>query len=294
MENQNQMDLVKKIKTYVVVAIFADPYFYDLLVLKGGNAIDLIYKRSARSSVDVDLSMEGAFDDEEELGKKLLNALNRIFNQEGFTVFDMNLKKQPATLSEDVATFWGGYCVKFKIIESEKYDQLSQSLNKLRRNAIMVGQKGTFKIDISNYEYTTHKKESDLDGYTVYVYSEEMIVFEKLRALCQQMPEYKEIVHRGRDGAPRAKDFVDICTVIETSGLDIVHNNNKEIFLKIFEAKKVDVALLGKVDTTREFHKQDFQSVKDTVYPEEDIKDFDYYFEYVADLVKKLKTAWDI
>ena len=40
------------IKRAAVVAMFADDDLMDILVLKGGNAMDLVHKVSSRSSVD--------------------------------------------------------------------------------------------------------------------------------------------------------------------------------------------------------------------------------------------------
>ena len=46
----------------------------------------------------------------------------------------------------------------------------------------------------------------ELDDYTIYVYSPTMIAIEKLRAICQQMPEYA----LQRRPSARARDFYDI------------------------------------------------------------------------------------
>ena len=54
------------------------------------------------------------------------------------------------------------------------------------------------------------KQDWDFDGTLIYVYSPSMIVCEKLRAICQQMPEYGPVIKRERLGSARPKDFVDI------------------------------------------------------------------------------------
>ena len=50
-ERQRLLDYIKEL---AIVSMFADDTLMDALVLKGGNALDLIYRISLRSSVDVD------------------------------------------------------------------------------------------------------------------------------------------------------------------------------------------------------------------------------------------------
>jgi len=54
--------------------------------------------------------------------------------------------------------------------------------------------KKIFRIDISKYEYLTDLNEIDLEGYTIHVYGPLMIIYEKLRAICQQMNTYQKII----------------------------------------------------------------------------------------------------
>ncbi len=51
-----------------------------------------------------------------------------------------------------------------------------------------------FTIDISKFEFTEGKRPRDIEGAVVFIYSPEMLAIEKLRALCQQLPSYKDIV----------------------------------------------------------------------------------------------------
>lgn len=44
-------------------------------------------------------------------------------------------------------------------------------------------QKRVFSVDFSKNEYTQGKQEAELEDYVIYVYSLEMLVLEKLRAL---------------------------------------------------------------------------------------------------------------
>ena len=58
------MDLKKleEIKRLAIIAMFSDDVLMDTLVLKGGNALDIVYKIASRSSIDLDFSMEQDFD----------------------------------------------------------------------------------------------------------------------------------------------------------------------------------------------------------------------------------------
>jgi predicted nucleotidyltransferase component of viral defense system len=57
------LDYLDKIKRYAIIAMFSDDDLMDMLVLKGGNVLDLIYEVSARSSIDIDLSMASEFEE---------------------------------------------------------------------------------------------------------------------------------------------------------------------------------------------------------------------------------------
>jgi predicted nucleotidyltransferase component of viral defense system len=52
---------VEQIKKLAVISMFSDDVLMERLVLKGGNALDLVHRISTRASMDVDLSMPGDF-----------------------------------------------------------------------------------------------------------------------------------------------------------------------------------------------------------------------------------------
>src|SRR5665213_963285 len=193
------MDLLEKIKRMTIVALLSDEILMALLVLKGGNAIDIAYDLSSRGSVDIDFSMEKDFSPEERIRVKNQSAaiLNAEFNKEGLQVFDVNFNERPQKVNDAVKSFWGGYCLDFKVIQQEKYESLNGEIEAIRRNAIPIsGNNSTkFEVDISKYEYVADKRAKDLEGTVIYVYSPEMIALEKFRALCQQNPEYRKVVY---------------------------------------------------------------------------------------------------
>ena len=56
------IEFLRRIKSLVVLSIFSKPELKNLLVLKGGNLLDLVFQLSGRSSVDVDMSMDEVID----------------------------------------------------------------------------------------------------------------------------------------------------------------------------------------------------------------------------------------
>ena len=113
-----------------------------------------------------------------------------------------------------------------------------------------------------------------------------MCVIEKLRALCQQMPEY-ERAHP----TPRARDFYDIYATVTRKGLDLSLPENIELVRHIFNAKRAPLGLLAKLAETREFHRPDWDAVRNAVVGE--VFDFDIYFDFVLEEVSKLKALWE-
>ena len=138
------------------------------------------------------------------------------------------------------------------------YKTYETKIDELRKYALEIGQKKKFLIDVSRFEYTYGKQEADVDGYRIYVYSPEMIVCEKLRAICQQMPAYGPVIKRNRGGTARARDFVDIYVLMTSLCLDIMLEKNQETLLGMFSVKKVPLMLLGHIEEYREFHRSDF------------------------------------
>jgi hypothetical protein len=288
-----EFDQSERIKRLVVIGIFSDDYLMERLVLKGGNAINLVLEIGTRASVDIDLSMENDFPPKEleAVRVRLEKRLQEVFNAEHFHVFDVTLEPKPDLVSPEVANFWGGYLATFKLLEEKHWKQCAGDLSAMRRNSLKVGAKGKFEIDISKFEYCARKTAVDMDGYQVFVYSTEMLVAEKLRAICQQMPEYGPVVHRKRPGSARARDFLDIHTLITHFKLDITAPKNLELLKLIFKAKRVPIELLGKIGGFREFHRADFKSVVDTVKPGVALRDFDFYFDFVLQQADRLLKA---
>jgi len=292
LRDPTELDSFDKIKKLAVIAMVSDDELMDQLVLKGGNAIDLIYGLSGRASTDIDFSMERQFDADQlgSISEKIERLLKDTFASSGLTAFDVKLSPQPPVINGAQRTFWGGYKVEFKVIPSDVYIDNVQDIKFLQRNASVIGpqDKRVFVIDISRFEYCTGKAKRDLDGYTVYVYTPEMIVIEKVRAICQQVPEYRKIVKKHPETA-RARDFFDIYILMEHFPIDLNEPSNKLLIKKMFESKRVPLSFIKKVEGHKEFHRPDFDAVRDTVKGNVKLKGFDYYFDYVVSKLKSIK-----
>jgi hypothetical protein len=266
----------------------------ERLVLKGGNLLDLVWGIGARSSMDLDFSIEDQFDEEhlDATKAKIEKVLKETFRGHGYEVFDLEFAVCPENVTGDMRSFWGGYRIEFKVIESDEFVRLASDRNRLRLSAADVGpgKRKRFMIDISKFEYCASKRAYDVEGFTVYGYTLEMVVCEKLRSICQQMPEYVAIVKR--QATARARDFFDIYCVLESSNIDLQSPENLDLLGKIFAAKRVPLQLLGKVQNYREFHRPDFVAVANTVKPSTKLKDFDFYFDYVVTICETLKSLW--
>ena len=289
---------LKKIRKITIVALFSDDELMNIFVLKGGNALDIVHNINSRASTDIDLSIESDFtcDELEVVHNKLEKLLITTFKENGYHAFDITLQPRPSKKDSEKDNLWGGYRLEFKVINNDKYNSLKGDLQAIRVNSLAVGegQKRNLKVDISKYEFCKGKQETELDGFTIYVYSPVMVVYEKLRAICQQMEEYQDIVRTTRKG--RAKDFFDIYTIIEQPkfSFKLDKPENIEMLKEIFLIKKVPLSLLGKIQQQREFHRDSFSAVKDAVYesPNYKLKSYDYYFDYVVEKVKLLESLW--
>jgi len=282
----SKLDEIRKIG---IIAMFSDDDLMEMLVLKGANAISLICKEFSRASVDLDFAMKGAIDttDITNISDKIRKTLEETFLERGYIVFDFEFTERPAVRREGLKEFWGGYRAEFKIIEKERY--VSGDIDGMRKISLPLGdkEKKAFIIDISKYDYCEPKWEVEMNGYTIYVYTAEMVVIEKIRAICQQMPEY-----RYGNKSARAKDFYDIYVLMESFKIDLMKAENLELFKLIFGAKEVPLSLIKKIPDYREYHRGDFVSVIATVYSATDLKEYDFYFDYVVNKTQMLKILW--
>jgi hypothetical protein len=281
------MDL-NEIRKTVIVALFSDDLLLEMLVLKGGNALSLVYGFGSRSSIDVDLSIQGDFPNLSEAKRRLFAALRDQFGKAGYILFDEKLVSRPSSIKPEQGEEWGGYEIDFKIIDEKTFKELRGNLDSIRRNATVVSpfQKRIFTIQISKFEFCGARAKRTIEGCTIYVYTPPMIALEKLRALCQQMPQYGPLRHR----RPRARGFYDIYCVLTEGAVNLGTDANLELARAIFAAKNVPLSLIPTLANYREFHRQDWPSVQDSVSGT--FQEFDFYFDFVLEEAGRLKSLW--
>lgn len=283
---------LEAIKRAAIVAMFADDELMDVLVLKGGNAMDIVHQVNSRASVDLDFSMKDDLDHKAVL-PGLQRALETTFDLQGYLAFDIKLLVRPGRMPDELASFWGGYLVEFKLISKKRADEVRRDIEQMRREAIRLGEGPKFTIDISRHEYVEHKEAHELDGYTIYVYSPAMIVCEKLRAICQQMPEYGQIIQRSSLGNQRARDFIDIEALVKKFGIDLSTAESRQMVEQMFAAKRVPLAYLSNILETRDFHALGYNEIRAAMKPGVRVEPFDHYFDFVMNEVKKLEALWN-
>jgi hypothetical protein len=286
-------DELLEIRKTIIIAIASDEQLMERLVLKGGNALDIVYRIGERSSLDVDFSMAGDFRDEDELvamRERLFSALRDRFDSLGYAVFDEKLEHRPRDQGGPGLTVWGGYNAVFKLIPRDRLLALGGTpglaptgtlLDAVRREARVSGPNSqrVFLIEISKFEYCEGRTQTEVEGFDCYVYTPAMIAAEKLRAICQQLPEYA----LRRHPAPRPRDFFDIHTIATRAGCDLAAPAHHDLVRQMFATKEVPLELIAQIgtDETRAFHAQQWSAVVDAVRggaPEP----FDFYFDFVV------------
>ena len=287
----NNTDFLERVKRLTISALVADDILMGILVLKGGNALNIAYNITNRGSIDIDFSMEKDFSPEEK--KRLQNQVESLlsdeFKKENLVPFDINLTDRPQKIHDSVKSFWGGYLLEFKVIEKDKFESFDGNINVIRRNAIALHTNNStkFTVDISKYEYVAQKRPKDIEGAVVYVYSPEMLALEKLRAICQQSPDYKDIII-SKSQKSRARDFYDIYNLVESYSINFHIPENIELCKNIFDAKRVPYNFIKDIVNQKEFHRESWESVVNTVSFNEELKDFDYYFDFVVEQFKDI------
>ena len=273
-------DLIRRVAIRAMAAAGRE---IGLFVLKGGNALAVVYGIGGRTSLDLDYSLATDFEDVRLAEARISERLAEAFREAGFELFDLQfLLRPPGPTGE----WWGGYEVRFKLVP---LSEAGSDLEVRRRTATVVGlaQERIFKIQISRNEFVGDTLEEEVDGVPITVYSPGLIAAEKLRAICQQMPEYPHSRYRH----PRARDFFDIRSICQEASVDLASPANAVLVRKAFEAKRVPLELLGRVETTREFHRPDWPAVELSVRLE---GDFDFYFDFVVDLCRRLEASGNV
>lgn len=275
-----------EIRNTILKAIYSDSDLKETLVLKGGNALKL-YNITDRSSQDLDFSIKESIRYEKENeGKKLQDLISGAFQQVGFLVVGFEFIEKPKKRKKDLPPFWGGYKISFAIVDTEKYQdkidlqdpdkmkELSKYGENLENNSKKI------EIDLSYDEYVADKKSYDLDGTTIYLYSPLMLVYEKIRASCQQLEDYKLVGNK-----TRARDLYDIYKILTNTRQTnlreaVLDQDNFYILENIFKAKDVPLELMLKLDSKESDLAEDYKTKVIPQIASSETEDFDYIFFY--------------
>jgi predicted nucleotidyltransferase component of viral defense system len=277
------------IRTEIIAAVAGDPWLREELVLKGGNALALVHGVGMRASVDIDYSMSDDLRDPERFGMTLYDALCDRFDHHDLVVFDFAFERRPRRAQGHRT--WGGYTAVFKLVDRSA---TSNDLDGMRRRALTVESdpqaSRTFRIEISKYEYCDDQIEVAIgDNVVCRVYSLDLVAAEKLRALCQQMPEYG----RRRHPTPRSRDFYDIHALITEASVDLGHPDFHALVRATFGQKEVPLRLIADLRSQVEFHEQDWPQVLNAI-PAHKPREFGFYTDFVAAEARKLQILWDV
>ena len=239
----------------------------------------MVWQVTGRPSVDIDFSIDTTLSDQldnpDEFGERFQKALEKGFSEgiDGvqYSVLDFKLELRPPKISDDLKHFWGGYMASFSIIVKNGETLLSPK----------------FSIDISLHEICgDNRKEEAFGDVFIEIYTPLMVVYEKLRAICQTDSRYNSIIKRSRDSKPRTKDFYDIYMIMKLLDVDI--KENLLLLQKIFSIKKVPIEFLVDVKNNEDFHSGNFETVLSTLPLDEvEHKTFKPYFDFVVNLVEK-------
>lgn len=283
-----------EMRNTILKAIYSDSDLKETLVLKGGNALKL-YNITDRSSQDLDFSIKESIRYEKENeGKKLQDLISDAFQQVGFLVVGFEFIEKPKKRNKDLPPFWGGYKISFAIVDTEKYQdkidlqdpdkmkELSKYGENLENNSKKI------EIDLSYDEYVADKKSYDLEGTTIYLYSPLMLVYEKIRASCQQLEDYKLVGNK-----TRARDLYDIYKILTNTRQTnlreaVLDQCNFYILENIFKAKDVPLELMLKLDSKKSDLAEDYKTKVIPQISADEIEEFDYIFFYNKNLFENL------
>jgi predicted nucleotidyltransferase component of viral defense system len=269
---------IEEVITETILAIFQSSDLADCLLLKGGSALRLFDHQASRLSIDADFSIESELDDPESFFALIKSCVERRFERHKFDVIDFKSNKKPKTSPENRPDWWGGWGCEFKLVNQMHRKKTHRTK---QRNAFVPDGANSPKItiDISEYEYCGARRTRTVEGIKIMGYSRELLVLEKLRAICQQHPEYEFRLSKNR-----SRDFYDIFVL--TSDMD-------EAFIKkcthhlanVFAAKAVPLQILKALWNEEFIDEQGrgFEQVKDTVRGT--VYDFDVYVEHIRFLV---------
>lgn len=275
-----------------LVAIYSKDLFSDKLYLKGGQALRIKENLTNRFSADMDFSVETNITSDDAFFELMNSTLVSAFYENGYFLFDFKPVRRPRHKREGAPDFWSGWGVEFKLIENAKRNM---EKNIMSREALIPKGSNSPKItiDISEYEYCGSVEKVKLQSADIDVYSRTLILVEKIRAICQQHPDYPH-----KHPEQRSRDYYDI----ERLWNKVLGEKNPEEFLadcakhlpNVFGAKEVDLALLDKI-FDQEFvdnQRSSWTAIEATVSGK--LENFNYYNDSLKLIVRDIKLTMQL
>ena len=283
-----------EIRSLVIVALFSEDQLLDQLVLKGGNAINLIYGYGSRSS----------------LGRRLLDRrrLSLIpmkpetycyglygqgFTRGGHEIFDFEFPEKTFVTKDWTPTTGGeGIRLSSKSLSVLDFEQIRREFRRnASRTAIEIGPAAPTDIPSRFSASMNSAGKSGRRNFRItqsFVYTPEMLSLEKLRAICQQMEEYPIATKSYSEG----KGFLRYLCRPER-GARLIGRSQEclELARTIFAAKDVPSATdrtqspVTVISTSRIGHRW-------RTRVSERLKDFNFYVDFVVNESTKLQPLW--
>jgi len=272
---------IEEVITQTIIAIYSTPLPSKTLFLKGGSAMRLFDNLTSRLSIDADFSVNTDIDNENKFFQELKSSVGARFRRKKFDIIDFEWNRKPEKIRVKYPDWWGGWICEFKLVSFQHRGKLIETK---RRNALIPDGANSSKVtvEISKHEYCGKKRTKTIQGVKIFGYSRELLVVEKIRAICQQHPDYAY-----RSSKNRARDFYDIYELTANTDDGFISRCSSQIE-KVFRAKEVPLKILVSLWEANFIDEQrrGFDAVKDTVIGK--IHDFDVYVEHLRFFVKDI------
>lgn len=281
---------IEEIIIECLTCLYANDYFKEEIYLKGGQAVRLVENIDNRFSADMDFSMSGKINNPDEFFKFTKEVLEGHFEGHDLHLFDCRWIRKPKVRKNGLPDFWSGWQLEFKLIEKSK--KLLASEDKTRQ-ALIPKNTNTSKItlEISEFEYCGSIQKVNLKGSEVRAYSRVLIILEKVRAICQQHPDYAYAGNK-----QRTRDYYDIANLIEKSlkeskeNTDAFYAESKKHLENVFKAKEVPLDILERIFAADflELQEKGWATVEATTSSYQR-QSFEYYVEVLKEFIRKIK-----
>ncbi len=236
---------------------------------------------TSRLSIDADFSVHTDIDNENKFFQELKSSVVARFRKEKLDIIDFEWSRKPGKKRAGFPDWWGGWLCEFKLVS---FKHRGKGKEAKTRNALIPDGANSSKVtvEISKHEFCGKKRTKTIQGVKIFGYSRELLVLEKIRAICQQHPDY---VYRSSKN--RARDFYDIYELTANADEGFISKCSSQIE-NVFLAKEVPLKIMDSLwkDDFIDEQRSGFNEVKDTVTGE--LHDFAVYVEHLRFFVKDI------